>query len=402
LNGTISVAIDITERKRLEGEQQLLEKQLLHAQKLESLGVLAGGIAHDFNNILTAIIGNADLALMCINPESAAIDNLHSIEIAAARAADLSNQMLAYSGRGKFVISNHDINGILEEMLHILQVSISKKVVLRLNLNKPLPSVESDATQMRQIFMNLVINASEAIGDKGGDITITTGCMDCDKSYLKDVWFDANITDGHYVFIEVTDTGCGMSKETLTKLFDPFFTTKFTGRGLGMAAVQGIVRGHKGAIKVYSELGKGSSFKILLPASSQPTKIFNHISQDDNWRGSGTVLLVDDEETIRGIGTKMLKVLGFNVVTANDGQEAVEVYKARADISFVVLDLTMPHMDGEQCFRELRMSNPDVKVIMSSGFSEVEVTHKFVGKGLAGFIQKPYKLSALKEAIQKL
>jgi DNA-binding NtrC family response regulator len=169
-----------------------------------------------------------------------------------------------------------------------------------------------------------------------------------------------------------------------------------------MAAVQGIVRGHKGAIKVYSELGKGSSFKILLPASSQPTKIFNHISQDDNWRGSGTVLLVDDEETIRGIGTKMLKVLGFNVVTANDGQEAVEVYKARADISFVVLDLTMPHMDGEQCFRELRMSNPDVKVIMSSGFSEVEVTHKFVGKGLAGFIQKPYKLSALKEAIQKL
>jgi PAS domain S-box-containing protein len=390
---------DITERKRAIEERLKLEQQLLHAQKLESLGVLAGGIAHDFNNILTSIIGNADLALMRINPESPAIDNLHSIEKASAHAADLARQMLAYSGKGKFVISNHDINDLLEEMLHILQVSISKKAVLRLNLTRPLPPVEADATQIRQVIMNLVINASEAIGDKSGVIAISTGCMDCDSSYLKDVWLDENINAGLYVFIEIADTGCGMSKETLANLFDPFFTTKFTGRGLGMAAVLGIVRGHKGAVKVCSELGKGSTFKILLPASGKPAELFNHDTRDDHWKWNGTVLLVDDEETVRGIGTEMLKELGFNVVSAKDGREAIDVYNARKDISFVILDLTMPHMDGEQCFSELRTLNPDVKVIMSSGFSESEVTRKFVGKGLAGFIQKPYKLSALREGI---
>ncbi|MDD2898015.1 MAG: PAS domain-containing protein [Desulfuromonadaceae bacterium] len=389
----------IVSSKRAEAEQKKLEQQLLHAQKLESLGVLAGGIAHDFNNILTSIIGNAELALMRINPESPAIDNLYSIEKASARAADLAKQMLAYSGKGKFVICNHDINGLLEEMLHILQVSISKKAVLRLNLTHPLPSVEADATQIRQIIMNLVINASEAIGDKSGVIAINTGCMDCDRSYLRDVWLDENIGDGLYVYIEIADTGCGMSRDTLAKLFDPFFTTKFTGRGLGMAAVLGIVRGHKGAIKVYSELDKGSSFKILLPASAKPSEIFNYESKNDQWKGTGTVLLVDDEETVRGIGSEMLKELGFNVVTANDGHEAIEIYKLRTDISFVILDLTMPHIDGEQCFRELRMLDPDVKVIMSSGFNELEVTQKFVGKGLAGFIQKPYKLSVLRDGI---
>ena len=393
---------DISERKRAEDDRLNFEKQILHAQKLESLGVLAGGIAHDFNNILTSVIGNADLALRRINPESPAVDNLHSISKAAARAADLAKQMLAYSGKGKFVVGNHDINELLEEMLHILQVSISKKAVLRLNLTRPLPSIEADATQIRQIIMNLVINASEAIGNKSGVIAINTGCMDCDRSYLKDVWLDENLTDGLYVFIEIADSGCGMDKETLTKLFDPFFTTKFTGRGLGMAAVLGIVRSHKGAVKVYSEPDKGSTFKILLPASGKPTEIFNHDYRNEHWKGSGTVLLVDDEETVRGIGAEMLKELGFDVVTANDGCEALEAYKSETDFVFVILDLTMPHMDGEQCYRELRMLNPDVKVILSSGFSESEITQRFAGKGLAGFIQKPYKLSVLQEGIMGL
>jgi signal transduction histidine kinase/CheY-like chemotaxis protein len=393
---------DISERKHAEDERLKFEKQILHAQKLESLGVLAGGIAHDFNNILTTVIGNADLALRRINPESPAVDNLHSIGKAAARAADLAKQMLAYSGKGKFVIGNHDINALLEEMLHILQVSISKKAVLRLNLTRPLPPIEADATQIRQVIMNLVINASEAIGNKSGVIAINTGCMDCDRSYLKDVWLNENLTDGLYVFIEIADSRCGMDKDTLTKLFDPFFTTKFTGRGLGMAAVLGIVRSHKGAVKIYSEPDKGSTFKILLPASGKPTEIFNNEYRNDHWKGSGTVLLVDDEETVRGIGAEMLKELGFDVVTANDGCEALEAYKAETDFRFVILDLTMPHMDGEQCYRELRKLNPDVKVILSSGFSESEVTQKFAGKGLAGFIQKPYKLSVLQEGIMGL
>ncbi|KAB0663829.1 PAS domain S-box protein [Oryzomonas japonica] len=400
--GATGSVLDITELRQAEESRINLEKQLLHSQKLESLGVLAGGIAHDFNNILMTIMGNADLALLRLNPESPSIENLHKIEQASARAADLAKQMLAYSGKGKFVIENLDMNRLLEEMLHMLEVSISKKAVLRLNLSPHLPTVEADATQMRQIVMNLVINASEAIGEKSGVIAITTGCMDCDESYLEKVWLEENITEGLYVYMEIADTGCGMDDKTQAKLFDPFFTTKFTGRGLGMAAVLGIVRGHKGAIKVYSELGKGTSFKILLPASNKPSEIFNNDNYKDDWKSKGKVLLVDDEETIRGIGKEMLQEFGFTTITANDGREAVEIFKQNSDIAFVILDLTMPHMDGEQCFRELRQIKQDVKVIMSSGFSEHEVTQKFAGKGLAGFIQKPYKLSVLKEAIQKI
>ncbi|MDU0457700.1 MAG: response regulator [Geobacteraceae bacterium] len=398
LLGTVQ---DITDRKVIENEHEVLETKMLQAQKLESLGVLAGGIAHDFNNILTSIIGNADLALMRINKESPVIHNLQQIEKSAARAADLAKQMLAYSGKGKFIVEDIDVNKLLTEMLHMLEVSISKKAVLRLHLAPALPTVEADATQLRQIVMNLVINASEAIDDKSGVISITTGCLDCDRSYLKDVWLDENITEGLYVYLEISDTGCGMDSHTVSKLFDPFFTTKFTGRGLGMAAVLGIVRGHNGAIKVYSEPGSGSSFKILLPASNRPAELFNDFAANDSWKGSGTVLLVDDEETVRGISGEMLKELGFVVLTANDGQDALEKYSANPGIDLIILDLTMPHMDGEHCFRRLRQLNPDIKVIMSSGFSEEEVIQKFAGKGFSGFIQKPYKLSALRDVLQR-
>jgi PAS domain S-box-containing protein len=393
----LSIRRDLAKVKQAEAERSKLEQQLL-----QSLGVLAGGIAHDFNNILMTIIGNADLALMRINKESPAIENLNQIEQAAARAADLAKQMLAYSGKGRFVVEALDLNVLLEEMLHMLQVSISKKAVLRFNLHQPLPLIEADATQMRQIVMNLVINASEAIGDRSGTIAISSGCMDCDHNYLKNVWLDENLSDGLYVYLEVSDTGCGMDKETLSRIFDPFFTTKFTGRGLGMAAVLGIVRGHKGAIKVYSEPGKGTTFKVLLPASGLPAEQISQETPGDSWQGSGKVLLVDDEETVRGIGSAMLKALGFTAITACDGREALEVFRSNPDIGFVILDLTMPRMDGEQCFRELRQLNPDVKVIISSGYNEQEVTRKFVGKGLAGFVQKPYRLSVLKEAIRSV
>ena len=401
-NQVVWSARDITGRKQSEDERLKLEKQMLHTQKLESLGVLAGGIAHDFNNILTAIVGNADLALMRLNPESPAIENLHRIETAAARASDLARQMLAYSGKGRFVIEELDLNRLVEEMGHMLDVSISKKCVLRYNCYRPLPAMTADATQIRQIVMNLVINASEAIGDQSGVISITTGCLECTDAYLKDAWLSDQIPEGLYVFLEISDTGCGMSKDILSKIFDPFYTTKFTGRGLGMAAVLGIVRGHKGAIKVYSETGKGTTFKILFPAGTMPAELFNDkdgLAKD--WQGSGTVLLIDDEETIRALGSEMLKELGYQVVTAEDGRQGLEIYQSRSDITLVLLDLTMPHMDGEQCFRALRLVNPNVKVIMSSGFNEQEVTHKFVGKGLAGFVQKPYKLSTLREVLSR-
>jgi len=388
--------------KREEIERKSMELQLLQSQKLESLGVLAGGIAHDFNNILMAIMGNAELAKMRVRPESPAVENLNRIETSAARAADLAKQMLAYSGKGKFVVEQINLNRLLEEMLHLLEVSISKKAILRLNLHDHLPTVTADATQMRQIIMNLVINASEAIGEKSGVIAVTTGYMDCDRSYLKDIWLDENLKDGLYVYLEIADTGCGMDKETIGKLFDPFFTTKFTGRGLGMSAVLGIIRGHHGAIKVYSEPGKGTSFKILLPASDKPTELFNGHNVNGNFKGSGTVLLVDDEESVRGIGVEMLKELGYTGITATDGRDALEQFKAHPEICCVILDLTMPKMDGEQCFRELRLLRPDIKVIMSSGYSEQEVSEKFIGKGVAGFIQKPYKLSMLQDTMKNL
>jgi len=398
------VATDITLKKKQEETNRRLEAQMLHVQKLESLGVLAGGIAHDFNNILMAVLGNADLALARLAPESPARDNLQNIEQAARRAADLARQMLAYSGKGRFVIESLNLTAVVEEMTHMLEVSISKKAVMRFNFSPGLPSIEADATQIRQVLMNLVINASEAIGEQSGVIAINTGAMDCDSAYLSETWIDDRLPEGLYVYVEVADTGCGIEKEQIRKIFDPFFTTKFTGRGLGMAAVLGIVRGHKGAIKVYSEPGKGTIFKLLLPASQRAAN--RHASSQSAgpaWRGTGTVLLVDDEETLRALGKDMLQELGFTVLTAADGREALEIYRQNRDaIRCVILDLTMPHLDGEQAFRELRRIKPDVRVLMSSGYNEQEVTQKFVGKGLAGFLQKPYNLSEIGRKIQEI
>lgn len=397
------ISVDMTERKQLEEEKRLIEAQMLHVQKLESLGVLAGGIAHDFNNILMVVLGNADLALMRVPPGSPACENLAQIEQAASRAADLARQMLAYSGKGKFVIENLDLTRMVQEMGQMLEVSISKKVLLRYDFGPRIPAISGDATQLRQVILNLVINASEAIGDSTGTITISTKRTSCDRAYLSESWIDDRLPEGEYVVLEVSDTGCGMDREVIPKIFDPFFTTKFTGRGLGMAAVLGIVRAHKGAIKVYSEKGRGSSFRLMLPCVSGDASQAEQPRQEALWRGSGTVLLVDDEENIRLLGRDMLQALGFEVKLASDGREALEVFKEDADgIACVLLDLTMPNLDGEQTFRALRALRRDVKVIMSSGYNEQEVSMKFVGAGLSGFIQKPYKVSEMSRKLSEV
>jgi len=399
----VGIITDVSELKAEEEKRHKLEQQMLHVQKLESLGVLAGGIAHDFNNILLAITGNASLALKRIPHGSPAEHHLRQIEAAADKAADLARQMLAYSGKGRFVIEPVDLNQLVEEMTSMLEVSISKKVMLRYHLTRPLPPIEADPTQIRQVIMNLTINASEAIGEKSGVISIVTGCMECDRKYLAETWLDKDLAEGLYVFLEVADTGCGMDRATSERIFEPFFTTKFTGRGLGMAAILGIIRGHKGAIKVYSEPGKGSTFKILIPAGTRPASKHDGSSGQDSWQGAGTILLVDDEETIRAIGSDMLRELGFDVVCAEDGEKALEIFRQMRDrISLVLLDLTMPLLSGDETFRELCRIDSQVKVVMSSGFSEQEVTQKFLGKGLAGFIQKPYTLQALKEKLSSI
>lgn len=393
----MTIGQDISEEKRLVEEKQRMEEQLLHVQKLESLGVLAGGIAHDFNNILMTVIGNAELALIRLSPESPAVNHLQQILIAASKAADLAGQMLAYSGKGKFVVESLNLNRIIEEMLHMLEVSISKHTQIRFLFNQHLPAVEADATQLRQVIMNLVINASESIGEQNGMISITTGAMDCDRAYLRESWLDDGLSEGQYVYLEITDTGCGMNKETIDRLFEPFFSTKFTGRGLGMAAVLGIVRGHKGAIKIYSEVGKGTTFKVLLPVISGQVALVNDLPPDSSWHGCGQVLLVDDESTVRSVGKLMLEELGFEVLTAANGREALLLFKKhRNTLALVLLDLTMPHMGGEEAFAKMRQLDPAVKVVITSGYNEQEITHLFVGKGLSGFIQKPFRLSALR------
>ena len=403
VTGFAGTARDITEKKQAAEERGKLEKQLQQAQRMESLGVLAGGIAHDFNNILMTILGNADLALLRLPTESPALGNLQQIENAARKAADLAGQMLAYSGKGRFVVEPLDLNRLIEEIIHILKVSIAKNAVLKLTYGQGIPAVEGDATQLRQIIMNLVINASEAIGDHSGFISVTTGLQECDRSDLQDTAFGDDLPAGTYAFLEVADTGCGMDAETLGHLYEPFFTTKFTGRGLGMAATLGIVRGHKGVIKVSSEVGRGTAFKVLLPAHFGTTVPAATREAGSHWQGNGTVLLVDDEETIRAVGKEMLQALGFTVLLAGDGREAVDLYRERhGEIGWVLMDLTMPRLDGEQAFRELRRINPAARVIMTSGYNVQELSQKFLGEGMAGFLQKPFRVSALSEVLSSL
>lgn len=396
---------DLTKDYLLEQEKFHMERKLQHVQRLESLGVLAGGIAHDFNNLLMGIMGNVELAQRKLPPLSPALENLNNILKTSEKAADLCKQMLAYSGKGKFVVQYLNISDLVKDMSYLLEVSISKRIKLRYEFADELPPIEGDVAQINQIIMNLITNAAEAIGDKSGLITIRTGIMHCDKSYLKDTWLDENLAEGPYCYYEVADTGCGMTDKVKARIFEPFFTTKFTGRGLGMSAVLGIVRGHKGALKIYSEPGKGSIIKVLFPAVmnavTQKLKEQNHTLEE--FHGSGTILLVDDEETIRALGKEILTTFGFSVLTAEDGREALEIFSKKPDqIDLVILDLMMPHMDGADCFRELKRIKPDIKVIMSSGYNEQEISQRFVGKGLAGFLQKPYQIQRLMDMIRKV
>lgn len=407
-NGTVTGVVvcsrDMTERKEAEEERRRLEEQIRHVQKLESLGVMAGGIAHDFNNILMIILGHAELATACLPADSTAQGDIKSIINAAIRAADLSKQMLAYAGKGRFVIRSLDLGKVISEISSMMSVSVSKKALLNFNLAPNLPPVEADVNQLHQLIMNLVLNASEAIGDESGTITISTGSRYCDSGFLSRTWLYENQPEGTYVYMEVCDTGCGMDKETLLKIFDPFFTTKFTGRGLGLAAVLGIIRSHRGALTISSEPGKGSSFAIYLPVTSKPAdEVPEPATGMEEFVGKGTILLVDDEDGVRQIAEKMLENMGLTVLTAADGREALEVFQAqRDDIVCVLLDLTMPEMDGEETFHRLKIIRDDVRVILSSGYTSEDVLQRFMNQGLAGFIEKPYTLESLRSNISQV
>jgi two-component system, cell cycle sensor histidine kinase and response regulator CckA len=384
-------------------DRRKLDEQMRQTQKLESLGVLAGGVAHDFNNLLVGILGNASLAIETISSNNPARNMLRDVVAAAETAAHLTKQLLAYAGKGRFVIEPVDLSELIRQIQKLIQTSIPRTVQLRLDLQDRLPCVDADLGQLQQLMMNLIINGAEAIGeDKPGAVLVTTGVQNVDEGYIQTALAPSQIEPGTYVTVEVHDTGVGMTDEVIARIFDPFFTTKFTGRGLGLAAVLGIVRGHKGAIKVYSTPGHGTTFKVLFPASGHVSSA-SPAPDTPAAHTSAMVLVVDDEPVVRRTAKSMLERFGYSVVMAENGREGVELFRVLADkIAVVLLDMTMPVMSGEETFRELRAIRPGVRVVLSSGYNEVEAVRRFTGKGLAGFLQKPYSAAALAEKVRSV
>lgn len=395
--GGLAIIRDVTEKKQL-------EMQVQHAQKLETLGVLAGGIAHDFNNLLMVILGNAELAGLSLPPDSPARESIGQIETAATRAADLCKQMLAYSGKGKVVVRPLDLSGLVKEMADLLEIAVAKKGTLTYELAEDLPAIEADAAQMQQVVMNLITNAADAVEQGQGEVKVQTRAMAADAEFLSHCYRDNSVPEGLYVCLEVSDNGCGMDAETQARIFDPFFTTKFTGRGLGMAAVLGIIRGHRGAIHVQSTLERGTTIRVLFPPSVQAPRGFaKEAPALDSWRGQGTVLAVDDEEMVLRVARAILESVGFEVLTALSGAEAIDMFRQRSnEIDVVLMDMTMPHINGEQAFAQLREIDPGVRVVMASGYSEHEATSHVAAKNLAGFLQKPYRAADLVAKIRGL
>lgn len=394
---------DVTLRKNAEAEQVRLQAQVQHVQKLQSLGVLAGGIAHDFNNILMAISGNAQLAVEVNKTRGDVTKYLQAIETATARAADLAGQMLAYSGRGEFKIAPLNLNTVVDEISNMLRATVSKKAVMRFDLSENLPLILADATQAGQVFMNLITNASEALGDSPGTIYISTGVIYCDNKYIGTLERLDELSVGNYVYMEVKDSGEGMSAEVRKSIFNPFFTTKFTGRGLGLSAVLGIMSSHNGALEIESTPDEGSTFRALFPVITGDSSSLPGTSKTrgDSLNAGGIVMLVDDEPLVRGVVETMLNQIGLNVITAIDGLDSLNKFKENiSELDLVILDITMPNMDGDEAFRRMKKLRSDIPVIISSGYSEHEVIARFPNDYPDGFLQKPYSADELHSKIR--
>ncbi|MFT3868733.1 MAG: PAS domain S-box protein [Nibricoccus sp.] len=395
---------DITRQKQAEAERIEQERKILQIQKSESLGVLAGGIAHDFNNLLATMLGNANLARLDLPVNSPIHEPLAQVENAATRAAALCQQMLAYAGRSPLAFEEVDLNALIKETRQLFQVSIGKKIVIDLQLSHPLAPIKAAPAQIQQVIMNLTLNASDAIGDKEGRITIKTVSKYLNTGELCTQFQNSSLPSGSYVLLEVADTGCGILPESLARIFEPFYTTKFTGHGLGLAAVAGTVKSHKGAIRVSSTPGQGSSFQILFPDLRCSRPPFAPDRQtSENWRGSGVVLVVDDEPGVRTVISKTLESFGFTTVTAADGVEAVERFREHSEkLQLVLLDLTMPRMNGEETFVAMQQLRPSVPVILMSGFTEKLTLEKFAQTKPAGFLAKPFTRSVLQARLHAL
>lgn len=403
-NNTLNLILfrDISEIKKIQHDKEQLDIQLQHTQKLESLGVLSSSIAHDFNNILMAIMGHAELAMEEIHNPTAIKNYLLNIEEAIKSAGELCRQLLLFAGKKQRPHEPCNLNQLTKDMEHLLKISISKKIVLNLDPAPDLPLIDGEPGQLRSVILNLAINASDAIGNRSGIIRLKTGVVDFTESYIRTTWFQENIEKKRYIYLEVSDNGCGMSSETISKIFDPFFTTKDTGRGLGLATVMGILRAHKGTIKVYSELGKGTTFKLFFPVVEDIEKHQKETNEDlTSWKGKGLILFADDEPVVLQVTTKMLTKLGFTVITARDGREALQLFNQhKNELSAIILDITMPHLDGTDVARTIRSEFPHIPIFLSSGFSQHTLNENDLDFPIQGFLTKPYNINTLTKTLK--
>lgn len=399
----ITVIQDVTQRKQAAEEKRLLEARILQAQKIESLGVLSGGVAHDFNNVLQIILGFNEKAGRLLPAESPAQACLQEIGRAATLASDICRKLLAYAGSGTFQFRPVSLSEALSNIREMLGVSIPRKVRLRFECAADLPLLNADSTQLSQVIMNLVINGSEALSDHEGEITVTTFPETVSLGNQEQDYWGGIIPPGRYVVLEVADTGPGMPPEVHSRIFDPFFSTKFSGRGLGLTAVRGIVKGHSGFIQVLSVFGQGTVFRLFFPQPDEPLAPVERISQVGDWRGTGTILIVDDEKAILTLLAELLETLGFRTIMASDGVEALGLFRANPEaITGVLLDLTMPNMDGRETLQEFRKVRSDLKIILTSGFSETEARGLFSNQRPDAFLQKPYQFSDLHAVLARV
>ena len=402
-SGIVFIARDIAERKKTEADRLRLEARVKQAEKLESLGSLAGGIAHDYNNILTGVLGNASLALQELPHDSPLRERMRGIELSAERAAELTDQLLAYAGEEQHVTRVFSLNDLIREQKLRFEESMTRNAKLELHLKRELPQIDADPSQITQAILNLLINAGDSLGEDEGVVMLRTSAINAKRSYFDGAVLDEGQAEGRYVFFEVSDSGCGMDEETQKKMFDPFFSTKASGRGLGLAAVLGIVRAHGGAIKVYSQPKRGTTIEVLFPVHRVPQVVREESGIFRAWKGTGTALVVDDEELVREVAVKVLERQGFEVLRASDGPEALEIFERRRDdIRLILLDLTMPQMDGETVFREIRRHKTDVRVLLMSGYREKNATQGLEGEGLAGFLHKPFRPNELVRKVREV
>jgi PAS domain S-box-containing protein len=388
--GAVLASMDETQAHRM-------EEALRQSQKLEGLGVLAGGIAHDFNNLLTAIMGNLNLAQLKLPEGSPALTHLEAVENTVLKASGLTRQMLAYSGKGRFKVKPQNLSVLVRDIEHLMRATVSGRGALELDLAGELPSVEGDAAQIQQVVMNLVTNAAEAFGDRPGTLRVATARVDLDEDRLRREFPAQSLDPGPHVMLEVEDTGQGMAPEVLARIFDPFFSTKVRGRGLGLSALMGILRGHRAGIRVRSAPGQGSLFQVLFPATDAPALAAPGAVPVPEAALRGRVLLVDDEPVILDSMGAALENMGFEVVPAHDGVEALERFQeGRPDL--VIMDLTMPRMDGATAFGRMQELDPRVPVILSSGYDRQALE----GARPAAFVQKPYRFQELKDLVREV